>query len=138
MNIRPGHTPPDRRATRLLALSRRAEPLGPAAVTGLEALGLVISHYGIDRLVGRGDRRTSDHALRDAVRRLTAEARDVDAVRAERLVIGLRQAWSQLPAVQELGIDSPRGDLWDRVVRLCCEEFYASATPAVYHPSTLG
>lgn len=97
----------------------------PVDLTGIEALGLVVSVYGADRLTGRGDKRASDRAIRDAARRLACEARQRDAVRAERLLIGLRSAWMQLPAVQRLNDAVARRSLWDRVVLLCCEEFYA-------------
>lgn len=97
----------------------------PRTLTGIEALGIVLSAYGAERLAGRGDRRASDRALRGAAQRLAAEARARDAVRAECLLIDLRRAWSQLPAVQHLHDAVVKGALWDRVVLLCCEEFYA-------------
>jgi hypothetical protein len=97
----------------------------PTDLTGIEALGIVLSAYAAERLAGRGDKRASDRALRNAAKRLAAEARARDAVRAECLLIDLRSAWSQLPAVQRVHDAAVRRDLWDRVVLLCCEEFYA-------------
>ena len=119
-------TPRDRRSIRLGSGPQRPlAPCGPTEMSGLEALGLVVSVYGAERLVGRGNKRVSDRAFRDAARRLADEARARDAVRAERLLIGLRGAWMQLPAVQRLTDAAARRALWDRVVLLCCEEFYS-------------
>ena len=136
-------TSQDRRPPRTGPAPRLASD--PAELSGIEALGLVVSVYGADRLAGRGDKRASDRAIRDAARRLAREARERDTVRAERLLISLRSAWKQLPAVQRLSDAVTRRTLWDRVVLLCCEEFYApeweasgGACPWSYdHPSPL-
>jgi hypothetical protein len=69
-------------------------------------------------------------ALRAAAHLLAAEARAADPVRAERLLIALRRAWRELPEVESLPGDGARRALWDRFVRLCCEEFYAPARAA--------
>lgn len=94
-------------------------------MSGIDALATVITLYGPTRLLGRGERRASDHALRAAVRHLVEEARQTDTVRVERLLIELRRAWRAMPTIQRLPVDGPGGDLWDRLVLLCCEEFYA-------------
>lgn len=93
-------------------------------LTGLEALAGVLASYGVERLAGRGDTRASDRDLRAAVRRLADEARERGARGAEALIIELRSEWGKLPAVRRLARDGPRGELWDRIVALCCEEFY--------------
>jgi hypothetical protein len=124
MSLRLISSPPDRRANRLLTMAYRSDSFGPAAINGIDALALVITVYGPERLCGRGSARISDRALRDAVRRRVVEARAIDPVRAERLVIALRNEWMQLPAVRSLSHDSPRGALWDRIVTICCQEFY--------------
>lgn len=113
----------DRRPARNGPIPRT--PTDPADLTGIEALGIVVAVYGAERLAGRGEKRASDRAFRDAARRLAAEARGHDSVRAERLLIALRSAWLQLPAVQRLTDAVARRSLWDRVVLLCCEEFYS-------------
>jgi hypothetical protein len=130
-------TPPDRRASRLLSLSQRPDTFGGADISGLEALGVVVLTYGPDRLAGAGDRRISDRALRDAVRRIADEARAKDAARAERMLITLKATWTQLPAVQRCGETRVRAALWDRLVRIGCEEFYApvDAVPLRLHDS---
>lgn len=129
-------TPRDRRPVRPGSGQRPAPATyGPPDISGIEALGLVVSVYGAERLGGRGNKRVSDQALRDAARRLAAEARARDAVRAERLLIGLRSAWMQLPAVQRVSDAAARRALWDRVVLFCCEEFYSpSGDPSVQMP----
>jgi hypothetical protein len=109
-------------------MAHRSDSFGPAEITGIDALGLVITVYGPERLCGRGSARISDRALRDAVRRLVVEARAIDPARGERMLIALRHEWMQLPAVRNLSHDSPRGALWDRIVTICCEEFYAPGT----------
>jgi hypothetical protein len=93
--------------------------------TGLDALARVLAAYEPERLTGRGTARKADRALRAAARRLAAEARVQDATRAERLLLELRRAWRELPAVRQLPDDGARRALWDRLVLLCCEEFYA-------------
>ena len=117
---------PDRRAARLLGLvvPDREVPI-PTDVSGLDALRQVLASYATDRLAGQGEARESDRALRGAARRLATEARAEDATRGERLVITLRRAWRDLPEVRALGEDGRRELLWDRLVQLCCEEFYA-------------
>jgi hypothetical protein len=113
----------DRRPSRL-GPSQRG-PIDPDDLTGIESLGLVVAVYGAERLTGRGQKRASDRAFRDAARRLAIEARARDAVRGECMLINLRSAWMQLPAVQRVSDAGARRSLWDRLVRLCCEEFYA-------------
>ena len=119
---------PDRRAARLLGLvvADREVPI-PTDVSGLDALRQVLATYNTDRLFGQGELRESDRALRRVVQRLAAEARAEDPARGERLVIGLRRAWRDLPEVRALGEDGRRELLWDRLVQLCCEEFYVTA-----------
>jgi hypothetical protein len=126
--------PPDRRAARLAALSA-ASAGRPAAVLssrtgGLDALAGVIVAYGADRLVGRGDAREGDRALRAAARRLVAEARVRDPQRAECLLVELKRAWPALPGVREIPFPAERRALWDVVVRVVCEEFYAPVAAA--------
>lgn len=120
--------PADRRAARLLRLVAPSdtEPTRPE-LSGVDALARVLAAYGPERLSGRGETRESDRALRAAARRLAAEARTRDAVAAERLLIELRRAWRELPQMRGLGDSARRAAIWDRVVGLCCEEFYAPA-----------
>ena len=113
---------------------RRAARVGtsgcqtPEDDTALAALEHVIAAYGRERLAGTGQRRAADRALRGVARRLAAEARAADPVRAERLLVDLRRAWQGMPAVRQIPDSGPRRALWDRLVRLCCEEFYGRAT----------
>jgi hypothetical protein len=113
----------NRAAARAAELPRPEERV---IVSGVDALAAVIALYGPTRLLGRGEKRASDHALRAAVHQLVEEARQTDTVRVERLLIELRRAWRAMPAIQRLPADGPGGDLWDRLVLLCCEEFYVS------------
>jgi len=116
--------------------TQRAAPADPVEVSGIDALGCVLAAYAPERLLGRGEARASDRALRAAAHRLAAEARAQDAVRAERLLIELRRRWQKLPEIQRVPDDGRRRALWDRLVRLCCEEFYAPAPVAA--PATRG
>ena len=120
--------PPDRRAARLVAMTSRASGTSESVdPTGMAALERALAAYGTERLGGRGDAREADEALRAAAGRLAAEARARDPVRAERLLVALKPAWRALPAVQHAADTDARSDLWDRLVRLCVEEFYAPA-----------
>ena len=113
--------------------------LTPEDGTGLDAIRRVMAIYGVERLRGRGNARAADRALRAVARHLAAEARLRDPVRAERLLLELRRAWRELPEVRQLADDGCRRALWDRLVLLCCEEFYAparSATPTVFPHTT--
>lgn len=100
-------------------------PASGADLTALDALGCVVAAYGPERLLGRGNARASDRALRSAARRLAAEARAQDPARAERLLVQLKGAWPALPAVRAVTDLRERRALWDRVVGLCVEEFYS-------------
>ena len=122
MQIQPG-SPSGAAAPSSSERSRQSDGFSGPAPTGLDALSRVIAAYGPDRLSGRGHARASDRALRDAVRQLTREARARDSVRAERLIIELRESWPHLPGLVRSGVGARRA-LWDRVVTLCCKEFY--------------
>ncbi len=61
------------------------------------------------------------------VDQLCAEARDVDARRAERLVIALHACWPQLPAVRAQLPDDRRAMMLDRLVTACISAFYEPA-----------
>ena len=128
-------TPPDRRAARLVMVTsltpdRHAAEAGDP-VRGLDALDYVLAVYGPERLVGRGNAREADRALRAAARVLAAEARVEDPARAECLLVALKQSWPTLPAVARMADVDARRALWDRVVALCIQEFYAPARVGV-------
>lgn len=91
---------------------------------GLQALSHVLAEYGAERLLGHGGKGESGAAFRAAARQLAVESRAEDPVRAERLIIGLRSAWRELPQVRALDDRESSQALWQRLVRLCCEEFY--------------
>lgn len=61
--------------------------------------------------------------LHRALNALCAEAHG-RGLRAEELVIKLKQALLQLPEVQALPHGSDRNDLLNRIVSLCIEEYY--------------
>jgi hypothetical protein len=67
----------------------------------------------------------SADALRAAARLLADAARASDPVRAERLVIALKELWAVLPEVQRLAPSGPREAVWSRLVALVVEAFYA-------------
>lgn len=115
--------------------ARAAGAAGDATTDGIGALAAVLATYEAPRLVGHGERRDSDRALRAVAGRLATEARARDSVRAERLVIELRRAWLALPELALVPQGALRGALWDRLVRLCCEEFYAPAATLAGAPA---
>jgi len=59
--------------------------------------------------------------------RLCAEARHMDAVRVERLLIALHQCWPQLPAVRDERVPERRQELLERLVAACIAAFYERA-----------
>ena len=61
--------------------------------------------------------------LRRALQALCTEAHD-RGLRAEELLVRLKQVFYQLPEVQELSHGSDRNDLLNRVVSACIEEYY--------------
>ena len=71
----------------------------------------------------------AESAIRDALRLLCTEAHR-QTVRAEQLLVSLKQAWVTLPEVQELAPDTRR-QLLDRLITLAIQAYYA--TPAEQH-----
>ena len=66
----------------------------------------------------------AEKGLREALRVLCADARH-HTVRAEQLLIALKQTWVAVPEVQELAPDARRV-LLDRLVTLAIQAYYAS------------
>lgn len=62
--------------------------------------------------------------LRDAVRVLCSEIHR-DGLRAEQLIVTVKQTWQSLPEVQRIPPGAPRNDVLARIITLCIEEFYA-------------
>src|SRR5919204_4325075 len=62
--------------------------------------------------------------LRRAVRALCAAAHQ-EHLRAEQLLVLVKQALNSLPEVAALPYDTERADTLARVISLCIEEFYA-------------
>ena len=91
---------------------------------GLSALARTLTAYPSDALLVRAS--AADAELRAAARLLAAEARAADPVRCERLLMALRDGWKALPEVQRLPVEPQQKALWDRLVAVCVEEFYAS------------
>ena len=102
-----------------------ANGLRPATSPGLRALAEALRSRAAPALLVPG----GDPSLRSAARLLADEARAGDSVRAERLLIALRRVWCRLPEAQAVP-DPERDALWDRLVLLCCEEFYAGGAGA--------
>ena len=61
--------------------------------------------------------------LHRALRALCAEAHE-RGLRAEELLVRLKQLFHHLPEVQELPHGSNRNDLLNRVISVCIEEYY--------------
>lgn len=68
-------------------------------------------------------RRTT--ALEPALHRIAAEARERD-IRAEHLLLSLKDVWFRLPQIRALGDSEEQHELLRNVVTLCIREYYAS------------
>jgi hypothetical protein len=115
---------PDRRAARLVARRRfdstsMAMTTIGAAITELEQ---VLERHSAATLIEPDSLAANE--LRAAVRAIAAEARADDPVRCERMLLALRCAWRDFPEVRRIADQPIRDALWDRLVRLSCEEFY--------------
>jgi hypothetical protein len=87
----------------------------------------VLERYSPDSLLATDT--VGAQALRSAVRALATEARALDPVRGERLLIAVRCAWRDFPEVRRLAEQGLRDELWQHLVHLCCEEFYGPRVP---------
>jgi len=129
------HTPPDRRAARLLMRRGASEPASidrtPPAPTlssgGIDALSRVLREHAPHALTGVTPDECAAAELRAAARLLAADARAAHPGCAERLVIELKVVWRTLPEVRRLPAGGEREEVWYRLVRLCIEEFYVAA-----------
>jgi hypothetical protein len=106
----------------------------PAAELGAALPPRVLSGAGVVALRSalqaqlRGE--WPDGALRRAIRVMCDEAHR-NGLRAEQLLVILKDAWSSLPEVARLPTGGTRERLLDRIVTMCVEEFYGSHdTPA--------
>jgi len=69
-----------------------------------------------------------DGALRRALRLMCDEAHR-SGLRAEQLIVIVKDAWRSLPEVSRLPAGGTRERLLSRVVTMCIEEFYESHEP---------
>ncbi len=67
---------------------------------------------------------SGDGTLRSALRQLTEQARH-RGLRAEQLVVVLKQEWAALPEIRDMPAGRQRSEALARVVSLCIEEYYA-------------
>ncbi len=88
---------------------------------GITGLRRVIANTPTHVLLANADH--PEQPLRVIARAIAAEARAQDAVRAERLLIELRRVWRDIPEARRLE-PHMHEELWDRLVRVCLEEFY--------------
>lgn len=65
----------------------------------------------------------SDTSLDDALRTLTAEAREKQ-IHAEHLLIVLKDVWFSLPKIREAPSGDPQNALLQRVITQCIREYY--------------
>jgi hypothetical protein len=129
LSLHARHALPDRRAARMLGrhiATDSADQLA-ASNTAMAELEQVLERYSPDSLLATDT--VGAQALRSAVRVLATEARARDAVRGERLLIAVRCAWRDFPEVRRLAEQGIRDELWQHLVRLCCEEFYGPRVP---------
>ena len=91
-------------------------PLWASAECGVKALRVVLQAHA------RGH--SADGELRRAIGVVCREARR-EQLRAEQVLVAVKQTWYSLPEVRELPSGDDRAALLDRVVRLTIDEFYA-------------
>jgi hypothetical protein len=96
-----------------------------ASSAGITTLRRVIANTPTHVLLATDDH--PEQPLRVIARAIAEEARAVDAVRAERLLIDLRRAWRDIPEARRLE-PHVHEELWDRLVRTCIEEFYRAGS----------
>jgi len=94
---------------------------------GLRALAQLVERYGHDALVAAPPGSAEAAALGEVVQLLCAEAKCVDARRAELLVMTLHAAWPSLPGVPLAPPADARETLLSLVVSRCISEFYGPA-----------
>ena len=65
--------------------------------------------------------------LRQAARMLCADARE-RGMRAEQMLVALKDEWAALADVRRLAQGTARADVTRRFITLCIDEFYADST----------
>src|SRR3954468_13673825 len=88
----------------------------------LERIASLVASTAPDVLLE--DRAGTERRFRAAARPIVQEARRADPVRAERLIVALRQSWNALPEVRRVST-MERELLWTSLVSVCIEEFYS-------------
>lgn len=76
--------------------------------------------HALSRYVTQGD---SDGDLTPALKRLSLEARQ-KSLRAEQLLIVLKEVWGELPEVRSSSRHGMPDDLLPRVVAMCIDQYY--------------
>ena len=131
MRLAPRSAPPDRQVARPVALAvmPSSDPVSSASFSpgALAALRAAVAGCAA---VDHHQWATISAELPVAARLLADAARAADPVRGEQLVIALKRAWPVLPEVQHLPTGGPREAVWNRLVTLCVEAFYAAPAPA--------
>ena len=124
----PSHPPvPDGTRADLTAppLSRESDAGSAASSSaGLGALARLVERFGHDALLAASPGSAEAEALREVVVQLCAEARCVDARRAELLVMTLHSVWPTIPGVPPAASADGRETLLSVLVSRCISEFY--------------
>lgn len=80
---------------------------------------------GVRDALGRSlDGGAGPDELRDALRALSREARE-RGMRAEQILVVLKELWTTVPQVRRTGGREQEGALLQRAVTLCINEYYA-------------
>jgi hypothetical protein len=90
----------------------------------LAALSSILGEHGVDTLLD--ERSAAFAALRQAIRAVVEAARRADPVRVERLIVALRHWWRSEQRIRRRADDGLGEALWNRLVRVCIEEFYSN------------
>ena len=97
-------------------------PRAPA-LAGMDRLAAVIAESPAPALLDPGT--PAGAAFTQAVRDIVFRVRQIDPVHSERLIIALRAAWRMTPELRLLADDGLREALWNRLLTVCVETFYA-------------
>jgi hypothetical protein len=106
-------------------------PLAPPAFTSERAL--IALRSALQARIATPSRNDAD--FRRALRLMTEDAHR-RGVRAEQMIVALKEAWRSLPEVQALPAGGPRDTALSGAITMLIEEFYAgpSARPADVRP----
>ena len=85
-------------------------------------------HNVMNRLATQGEFDVS--ALQQQLRRVCADAKR-QGVRAEQVLIAVKEIWAKLPDARERARDADGIPVWNRIVALTLDEYFESSNPNI-------